>query len=250
MVSQIHDYGAEFVLSLVTFAQSATPITPRSHQGNRSSNRFVTLLEQLYKERSLITYSAGRNIPLQPQDIQILYRGVVQLHTIYADGGETIVGLCGPSMAFGQSITSVDPYWATALTDVDVLPLSMDEVEASPALMAGLFPQIMRRLQQAESWLAISGKRLVADRLRFLLIQLAHDFGQVEPGGVRVKLKLTHHQIATIIGTTRVTVTRLLRDFKQEGWLKIQERQLILSPKAVGLVQYNSQENASKLETA
>ncbi|MEM6585643.1 MAG: helix-turn-helix domain-containing protein [Pseudomonadota bacterium] len=28
---------------------------------------------------------------------------------------------------------------------------------------------------------------------------------------MRVKLRLTHHQLATVIGTTRVTVTRLLR---------------------------------------
>jgi CRP-like cAMP-binding protein len=196
---------------------------------------FVTLLEQLYQERSLITYSAGCNIPLQHQDLHIIYRGVAQLHTLHADGGETIVGLCGPSMAFGKAITSVDPYWATALTEINLLPLSMGEIEASPTLMAGIFPQLVRRLQQSEAWLAISGRRLVCDRLRFVLVQLAQDFGHVEPGGVRIKLRLTHHQISTIIGTTRVTVTRLLRDFKNEGWLSIQQRQLILSPKMVGL---------------
>ena len=216
--------------------------------GAKHSDQFVTLLEQLYQERSLITYPAGRNIPLQHQDLQILYRGIVQLHTIHADGGETIVGLCGPSMAFGRAITSVEPYWATALTDVDLLPLSMEEVEASPALMAGIFPQLVRRLQQAEAWLAISGRRLVADRLRYVLVQLAQDFGHVEPNGVRIKLRLTHHQIATIIGTTRVTVTRLLRDFKNEGWLKIQQRQLILTPQTVGLAQYGESEATTGFE--
>ena len=214
------------------------------------SNQFVTLLEDLYQERSLITYPASRNIPLQHQDLQIIYRGVVQLHTIHADGGETIVGLCGPSMAFGKVITSVEPYWATALTEVDLLPLSMSEIESSPALMAGIFPQMVRRLQQAEAWLAISGRRLVADRLRYVLMQLAQDFGHVEPGGVRIKLRLTHHQIATIIGSTRVTVTRLLRDFKDEGWLKIQQRQLILSPQAAGLNYYGNHSTAADLRTA
>ena len=216
-------------MTLVTYAPT------QADETGTYSNQFVTLLGELYQERSLITYSAGRNIPLQHEDLQIVYRGVVQLHTIHADGGETIVGLCGPSMAFGKVITSVDPYWATALTNVDLLPLSMGEIESSPALMAGIFPQIVRRLQQAEAWLAISGRRLVADRLRHVLRQLAQDFGHVEPSGVRIKLRLTHHQIATIIGTTRVTVTRLLRDFKEEGWLKIQQRQLILSPQAAGL---------------
>ncbi|MGB7085658.1 MAG: Crp/Fnr family transcriptional regulator [Phormidesmis sp.] len=201
----------------------------------------MTLLEQLYQERSLITYPPGKNIPLQRQYLYIICRGIVQLHTIHADGGETIVGLCGPSMAFGEYLTSIEPAWATALTQTDLLPLAISEVESSPALMAGIFPQLVRRLHQSEAWLAISGKRLVADRLRCLIVQLAQDFGQVEPIGVRIKLRLTHHQLATIIGTTRVTVTRLLRDFRAESWLKVQQRQLIVSPQVVGLATHNSQ---------
>ncbi len=150
-------------------------------------------------------------------------------------GAKLLVGLCGQSMVFGRALSSADPYWATALTDADILPLAISEVEAAPALSAALYPQLVRRLQQAEAWLSISGKRLVADRLQCLLIQLAQDFGHVEPSGVRIKLRLTHHQLATIIGTTRVTVTRLLRDFGDEGWLNIHQRQLILTPQIVGL---------------
>jgi CRP-like cAMP-binding protein len=200
-----------------------------------SAEQFVTLLEQLYRERSLITYLPGQTIPLHPQSVYVICRGVVQLHTLHADGGETVVALCGPSMAFGKYLTSLDPAWATALSEVDLLPLSIGEIESSPALLAGIFPQVVRRLHQTEAWLAIAGKRLVGDRLACLIIQLAQDFGHVEPGGVRIKLKLTHHQLATIIGTTRVTVTRLLRDFKADGWLSVQHRQLIISPQLVGL---------------
>jgi len=162
----------------------------------------------------------------------------VQLHTIHADGNETIVGLCGPTMAFGASLTSLHPYWATALSDTDLLPLSLTEIESSPALSAALLPQLVRRLQQSEAWLAFAGKRLVTDRLRSLIMQLAQDFGQVGPNGVRIKLRLTHHQLATIIGTTRVTVTRLLRDFKDEGWLSVHRRQLIVTPQTLGMPLY------------
>lgn len=163
---------------------------------------------------------------------------MVQLHTIHADGNETIVGLCGPTMAFGMLLTNLHPYWATALSDTDLLPLSLAEIESSPALSAALLPQLVRRLQQSEAWLAFSGKRLVADRLRSLILQLAQDFGQVGPNGVQIKVRLTHHQLATIIGTTRVTVTRLLRDFKAEGWLSVSRRQLIVTPQALGMPLY------------
>ncbi|MEM9807289.1 MAG: Crp/Fnr family transcriptional regulator [Cyanobacteria bacterium P01_D01_bin.56] len=194
----------------------------------RSSDQYIALLEQLYHERNLTQFTTGHSIPLRRGEIYIICRGIVQLHTIHPDGSETLLGLAGPSMPFGLSLTSVSPYWATALTQVDVLPLSMAELENSPTLMAGLFSHLSRRLQQSEAWLALSGKRLVADRLRQLLIMLAQEFGQVEPQGVKLTIRLTHHQLATTIGTTRVTVTRLLRDFRREGWLKIHQRYLIV----------------------
>ncbi|MEL6136539.1 MAG: Crp/Fnr family transcriptional regulator [Cyanobacteria bacterium J06628_6] len=200
-----------------------------------TSRTFVATLEQLYIERTLTPYPAGRSIPLRRHEIYVVCRGIVQLHTIHADGSETLLGLVGPSMPLGLPLTSVDPYWATALTHVDVLPLSMTEVEASPALMAGMFSHLVRRLHQSEAWLALSGKRLVADRLRQLLLLLGQEFGQVETQGVRLSVRLTHHQLATIIGTTRVTVTRLLRDFRNEGWLTIRQRQLIICPKVLNI---------------
>ncbi|MDA0267957.1 MAG: Crp/Fnr family transcriptional regulator [Cyanobacteria bacterium] len=193
------------------------------HQG------FVEVLEQLYRERTLTAYSAGRTIPLPTGVLLMVCRGVVQLSTIQPDGGETLLGLAGPSAPIGLPLTTINPYWATALTDVDILPLAMAEVESSPLLMAGLGHNLILRLQQTEAWLAIAGKRLVVDRLHQLLVLLAQELGQVEPGGVRIPVRLTHHQLATAIGTTRVTVTRLLKDFKTQGWLKTQQRYFIVN---------------------
>lgn len=186
------------------------------------------MLEQLYRERTLTPFVAGRTIPLRLNEVLIVCRGIVQLYTIQQDGSETLLGLAGPSMPIGLPLTIVDPYWATALTDVDLLPLSISEVESSPMLTAGICRHMMLRLQQSEAWLAIAGNRLVADRLRQLLLLIAQEFGQVETCGVRIPVRLTHHQLATAIGTTRVTVTRLLKDFKNEGWLQTQQRYLIV----------------------
>ncbi len=207
---------------------SAKPSLLLSTVQRTAQGDFVAVLEQLYRERTLTPYGAGRTIPLRTNEVLIVCRGIVQLYTIQQDGSETLLGLAGPSMPIGLPLTIVDPYWATALTDVDVLPLSLAEVESSPILMAGICRHLMLRLQQSEAWLAIAGKRLVTDRLRQLLLLIAQEFGQVETCGVRIPVRLTHHQLATAIGTTRVTVTRLLKDFKHEGWLQTQQRYLIV----------------------
>jgi CRP-like cAMP-binding protein len=209
---------------------TVNPYTVVAGEGRPQS--FIDLLEQLYRERSLVAYSAGQSIPLKADEVLIVCRGVVQLFTIQQDGSETLLGLAGPSMPMGLPLTLVDPYWATTLTDVDVLSLPFSEIEASPVLMVGIFRNLTLRLQQTEAWLAFSGRRLVADRLRHFLMLLAKDFGQVEPQGIRIPLKLTHYQLATAVGTTRVTVTRLLKDFRAEGWIALDRRQIILSTAA------------------
>lgn len=207
---------------------SVPSLFPETAASTPPRESLVQLLEQLYRERALIPFVVGHPIPLRSDEVLVVCRGVVQLFTIQQDGSETLLGLAGPSMPIGLPLTLVDPYWATALTDVDILALPLTEIEASPALMAGIYRNLMLRLHQTEAWLALSGKRLVADRLRHLLLLLAKDFGHVEPEGVRIPVRLTHHQLATAIGTTRVTVTRLLKDFKAEGWMAIDQRHIIL----------------------
>jgi CRP-like cAMP-binding protein len=170
----------------------------------------------------------GQAVSLQSDEVLIVCRGIVQLFTIQPDGGETLLGLAGPSMPLGLPLTVVHPYWATALTDVNVLALPMVDIESSPVLMAGIYRHLTLRLQQTEAWLALAGKRLVTDRLQHFLLMLAQDFGQVEPQGVRIPLRLTHYQLATAIGTTRVTITRLLKDLKDQGWLRFDQRYLVL----------------------
>jgi CRP-like cAMP-binding protein len=104
------------------------------------------------------------------------------------------------------------------------------EVEQSPRLAQSLFREMTRRLQQTESLLAIAGHRRVDDRLRQLLELLRQEVGQVTNEGVRLNVRLTHQQIAGLIGTTRVTVTRLLKEFRDEGWLSVDAKRHILFP--------------------
>ena len=179
------------------------------------------LLEDLYRGRSLSSYSPRQIIPLPPEEWVIVCRGIVQLSTVYANGSEAILGFAVPSMPLGSPLTKLDPYQAKALTAVDVLRLSAAEVEASETLSQGLLKQLVRRLRQTEALLALAGRRRVEDRLRQLLSLLAVELGSPIATGVRLQVRLTHQDLATAIGTTRVTITRLLNRFRQQGWITV-----------------------------
>lgn len=191
---------------------------------------FRQLLEELYRERNLQPYCSGQAIHMLPHEIWVVCRGIVQLGTLYDSGDEALLGLACSSMPFGLPLTLIRPYQAIALTDVDLMRLTLDEIEQSPMLAQGIFRHITRRLRQAEAVLAMVGYRRVEDRLRHLLLLLRQEIGQPTAAGTRLSVRLTHQQLANATGTTRVTITRLLRQLREEGWLVIDRSRHIILP--------------------
>lgn len=199
------------------------------------------LLEAVYRGRELYPYQANQVIPMQPHDVWIVCRGVVQLSTLYPSGDESLLGLACPAMPFGLPFTRLQPYTAIALADVDLMRLNLIEVEQSPMLAQGIFRHLNRRLQQTEAVLAMTGQRRVEDRLRHLLMLLQQEMGQTTPQGTRISVRLTHQQLANAIGTTRVTVTRLLGQLRDEGWLVIDRaRHLVITPSPINPLRLGS----------
>ncbi len=188
------------------------------HEGYQDSR---LLLEELYREKTLRCFKAGQTIPLRSQDVWIIYRGIAQVITLQPSGDEALLGLLGPLMPLSKAMTLLDPYQAVALTNVDLLRLTMEEIERSPQLLRELNTQMTRRLRQTEALLALAGKRLVIERLQGFLYLLAHEFGQKTPEGVRIDVRLTHQQFANAIGTTRVTVTRFLGELREQGLIEV-----------------------------
>jgi CRP-like cAMP-binding protein len=186
-------------------------------------------LERLYRERTLQHFEAGQRIPLREQELWIVARGLVTLGTSYASGDESLLGLIGQGMPFGLPLSWVAPYDATALTAVDLLRLSTTEIERSPELAWQMFSTLTHRHRQAEALLALMGQRRVEDRLKDFLQLLSQEFGERTPTGVRLSVRLTHQHLANALGTTRVTVTRMLGLLRQAGWLDLdRQRHLIL----------------------
>jgi CRP-like cAMP-binding protein len=188
------------------------------------------LLEELYRGRSLHPYRSGQAIDLMPHEVWVVCRGVVQLGTLYDNGEEALLGLACPAMPFGLPLALIRPYQAIALSaEVDLMRLTLSEIEQSPMLAQSILRHVVRRLQQTEAILAMVGYRRVEDRLRHLLLLLRQEIGQPVADGTRLGVRLTHQQIANTIGTTRVTVTRLLSQLRAEGWLDVdRQRHLVL----------------------
>lgn len=181
------------------------------------------------EERRLYFYEQGEEIPLAAQGVWQIYRGLVQFSTFYPNGEEILLGWAQPANFFGAWLTSLQTYQTKALSDVYLRWYSLIEIETSPRLAQTMLRQMGGRIRHAETLLAIAGQRKVEDRLNQLLLFLQKEMSEPKEEGDRLILRLTHQNIANAIGTTRVTVTRLLGDFQRQGKIKLgRDRHIII----------------------
>lgn len=176
-------------------------------------------LEAVYRGRPTYEFKEGCDFHLYPRDVWVVCRGMIQLSSIHGNGNEALLGLIFPDMPFGLPLTRLDPYVAISLSNVVLMRLSQTELEQSAELAQGILLQLNRRLQQTEELLAIINQRPVCYRLQLFLLLLAREVGQTTQNGVRIDVRLTHQQLAELMGITRISVTRLLGDLRKEGWL-------------------------------
>ncbi|WP_392482431.1 PAS domain-containing protein [Nostoc sp. C110] len=182
----------------------------------------------LFNDRQVHKHSKGETIPLNPLVIWYVSQGLVKLNTYCETGEEVLIGLATAGMVFGSSLTSLNIYQATALSDVKLVSIYAAEIEASPNLSHTLLPKINQRLRQTESFLVISGRRRVQERLHYLLELLKREVGETVPEGTRLSVRFTHEDIASACCTTRVTITRLMGKLQEQGIISFDSKKHII----------------------
>jgi CRP-like cAMP-binding protein len=117
----------------------------------------------------------------------------------------------------GLPLTDIRPYWVECLTPVKAARLLSEAQEYREALVAQMqFDQI----QQAQELLRIAHCKRVESRLLKLFIWLVRLIGEKREEEDFIPLRLTHQDIADTVGTTRVTVTRLVNEFQRSGMIR------------------------------
>jgi CRP/FNR family cyclic AMP-dependent transcriptional regulator len=99
------------------------------------------------------------------------------------------------------------------------------------------------RLRRCAELVETLSLREVGQRLANLLLDEAHNNGTKTPAGTKIKLQLTHNQLAARIGTVREVVTRMLIRLQEQG-LIVHEGKDILIPDLKMVATYAETENA------
>lgn len=161
---------------------------------------------------------------LLPSRCDSLWRiecGFVRTTTVNEDGALIVLGYWGATDVVGHALSQVEPYQIECLTEVEVTLLPQAQWSQS-------VDTLVKHIQQLEELLSILHRSPVQQRLWGLLKFLADKFSVEVDQGQLISPILSHQELAEAINVTRVTVTRLLQMFEQQGLLLRQKRQLIL----------------------
>lgn len=160
-------------------------------------------------------YKAGERILLGPESVLEVLSGVVVLTILHEDGAEVLLGLFGPGqvMAGHSKDASCLQLYAHADTEVWVQPWS------KAVLQPGFADRLRDRLRTMEAWAAMQARPSIERRLFGILSLLAEQFGRPTSRGVEIDVGITQLQLASAVGATRSTVTRLLGRLRRRGQL-------------------------------
>lgn len=182
--------------------------------------------EKSYPKGSVILFEAD------PGDALFIVRdGRVKVVLVGEDGREVILGVLGVGEHFGElALIDDQPRSAhvIAMEDSALLVLHRDDfrrrVEETPAVAWSLMQELSRRLRRADD--KIGGLVLldVPGRIARLLLDVA-DAG----GSDTLDAPLTHQTIAQMIGASRETVSRAMKEFQDNGWIGVEQRRITLA---------------------
>lgn len=183
-------------------------------------------------------FDRGKTIffPGDPAErVYFLIKGAVKLSRVYEAGEEITVALLRENSVFGvlSLITghrSDRFYHAVAFTPVELLSVPIERVQRAlkedPELSMVMLTGLSSRILQTEMMIETLAHRDMGSRLVSFLLILCRDFGSPKADGITIDLKLSHQAIAEAIGSTRVTVTRLLGELRAEGMISIHKKKI------------------------
>lgn len=191
--------------------------------------RFAELVrEKSYPKGSVILFEDD------PGDALFVVRsGRVKVVLLAEDGREVILGLLGVGEHFGElSLIDDRPRSAhvIAMEQSSILVLRREDfrrrVEASPVVAWALLQELSHRLRRADETIGSLVLLDVPGRIARMLLDAS-----LECDSDLIEKPLTHQTIAQVIGASRETVSRALREFQDHGWVTTERRCLRLLDK-------------------
>lgn len=168
--------------------------------------------------------------------VLLLASGRVEVHTITDDGKRAILAFIEPGEVFGELAvlgagTREEYAEACEAATVVLMPTEAfgELIQTHASLSLAVTKLIGLRRRRLERRLKSLLFRSTRQRLIHALLDLAEEYGQSTPQGVELGIRLSHQQLANLIGSTRESVTIALGELQAEKCLRVGRRRIVLT---------------------
>jgi CRP-like cAMP-binding protein len=187
-------------------------------------------MDALAQAAPMRTYRAGEMLysPHRPSEtLFILKSGRIRIFRVAVDGRALTTALVEPGTIFGE-MTQLGQHmhdnFAEALEDSVVCVMSRDDVQrlllSDPRIAARIAEILGDRLAQMERRLSDTVFKTVRQRIAGILMMLARE-RSIGAGPRAPHVPLTHEQIASLVGTSRETTTKVLGEFAERRLVRL-----------------------------
>jgi CRP/FNR family transcriptional regulator len=187
---------------------------------------------------TIVTYPRKTAIFDQGDPTRLIYflkRGNVRLARLTEDGREVTVAILGPGDLFGEETLFAPGPRSTvaiALDDVLVCMVRADDlftmISSDPLLALNVARILSDRVGELETTMEDLAYAKIGERLMHLFHRLAEEHGEHEARGTRLTIRLTHADLASLVGSTRETVSAEIATLARTGRIIADGRTIIL----------------------
>ena len=203
-------------------------------------------IEKLFSRARIKKYPKNQLIYYEGDELTQFYlvkEGYVKAYTILDSGDTRTIFLLGPGDIFPIAFSvSLDwhnykiKYFYQSLTDVTVRHLSRDTfkeiIEASTESMRVYLAYVSATNEAIMKQLEVMKSKKAINKVVMLLPYFISKFGErIRPNAYRLKIKLSHQEIADLSGVTRETTTTLVKQLEKRGILEQIKGRLIIYTK-------------------
>ena len=188
------------------------------------------VIERYYQEKQMV-FSDNEKV----EYVYLIREGRVKLFRQTEDGRENIIAILGPGDVFGDFIFGEDSchtMFAEAFGSASLCFLPhkkfMQMLMEYPGIALKIIRNIGKRLSQTAYFIENLSTYNIKVRFGKLLLYLASEHRDTAAANAVLEIKLTHQDMASMVATCRQTITELVGQFKQEGFVSYQGRQLVV----------------------
>jgi CRP/FNR family transcriptional regulator/CRP/FNR family cyclic AMP-dependent transcriptional regulator len=165
----------------------------------------------------------------------MILEGRIKVTILGDDGREVILSMLGQGDFFGEmALLDNEPRSATAIAveESELLSLHRNDFQAvlsdNRSIMGALIRILTARLRRANHQISTLALLDVYGRVARVIVDMAREEGKRLKDGRIAFRRATHQEIANRIGTTRETVTRMLKDLERQGLIQMQGREMVV----------------------